>query len=79
MKYQDLFKKDVKGLQSQKTELQQELMTINAQIATKTTLQSPGRKKSIKKTIARINTLLHQRDGIEEEKPKEDDQKKENK
>ena len=61
MKIKELQKKEMKELEEQLTKLDQELLTINAQIATKTTLQSPGRKKSIRKTISRINTILSQR------------------
>ena len=60
MKIKDLQKLDNKGLEDHKEELMQELLTIRAQIATKTTLENPGRKRSIKKTISRINTLLSQ-------------------
>lgn len=61
MKIKDLQKREPKELQEQLEKLNQEILTINAQIATKTTLQNPGRKKSIRKTVSRINTILSQR------------------
>lgn len=39
-------------------ELRKELIKLNAQIATGTTPKSPGQLKQIKKTIARILTVL---------------------
>ena len=46
----------------------EELIKINAQISTGTTPKSPGQVKQIKKNIAKILTILHQ-------KPKEVDSK----
>lgn len=42
-------------------ELQKELMKLRAQIATHTTLENPGRVKSVRKMIARIYTKLNQK------------------
>jgi|TARA_Y100000310_G_C20407699_1_gene680436 ribosomal protein L29 len=70
MKIKELQKKESKELQDQLETLRQELVTINAQIATKTTLQNPGRKKSIRKTISRINTLLAQKGKVEKNESK---------
>ncbi len=39
-------------------ELKKELIKINAQIATGTTPKSPGQVRQIKKTIARILTII---------------------
>lgn len=39
-------------------ELKKELIKINAQIATGTTPKSPGQVRQIKKTIARILTVI---------------------
>lgn len=49
------------ALEKQLVELRKELIKINAQRAIKTTLDSPGRVKQLKKTIARIYTLLNQK------------------
>ena len=43
------------------SELQKELMKLRAQIATHTTLENPGRVKSVRKMIARIYTKLNQK------------------
>jgi ribosomal protein L29 len=45
-------------LESQLVELKKELIKINTQIATGTTLKSPGQVKKTKRTIARILTEL---------------------
>jgi ribosomal protein L29 len=66
MKIKEMQKLDNKDLLSHKEELEQELLTIRAQIATKTTLENPGRKRSIKKTISRINTLTSQKNRIKQ-------------
>lgn len=42
-------------------ELKKEMIKVNMQRASGTTLESPGRSKQIKKTIARIYTVLHQK------------------
>jgi ribosomal protein L29 len=41
------------------TELEQELMRLNAQRATKTTPTNPGRIKLIKRTRAKLFTMLN--------------------
>ncbi|MBU0980688.1 MAG: 50S ribosomal protein L29 [Nanoarchaeota archaeon] len=43
-------------------ELEKELMKLNAQVATGTNPKSPGQIKKIKKTIARIKTVLHEKE-----------------
>jgi len=47
-------------LKERLNQLKKELLKLNAQRAIKTTLESPGKIKSIKKTIAKINTILKQ-------------------
>lgn len=42
-------------------ELRKELIKLNAQVATGTTLKSPGQVKQTKKTIAKLLTILHER------------------
>lgn len=59
-------------------ELNKELTKAKAQIATHTTPENPGRIKEIKKTIARIYTLLNQ-PKIEEKEEVKELPKKENK
>lgn len=62
MKLKELKKQQKSELEKTLLDLQKELVKINSQISTKTTLQNPGQKKSIKKTIARIKTLLSQKE-----------------
>ena len=55
---------NIKQLQDKVVELRKELMKLNAQIRVGTTLESPGKPKLIKKTIARAYTLLTQKKHI---------------
>ena len=48
-------------LESQLSELRKELIKLNTQVATGTTLKSPGQVKKIKKNIARLLTELKQK------------------
>ena len=59
--------KNLKSLSEQErknklAELQKELMQAKAQVATGTSLKNPGQIKVIKKNIARIYTLAHQKE-----------------
>ena len=49
---------NVKALQTKLDDLKKELVRLNAQIKMGTTPENPGKIKIIKKTIARIITLL---------------------
>jgi len=42
-------------------ELRKELIKVNAQVSTGTTPKSPGQVKQIKKNIAKILTILHEK------------------
>jgi len=42
-------------------ELKKELVKINAQVAIGTTIKNPGQVKKLKKTLARILTLKHEK------------------
>lgn len=42
-------------------ELRKELIKINAQISTRTPPENPGKVKQVKKTIARMLTILHEK------------------
>ena len=55
-------------LNSRLDELRRELMKFNTEVSTGTVIKNPGQIKQIKKTIARILTIL-------KEKPKEVKQK----
>jgi len=46
-------------LDSKLEQLKKDLMKANAQISTGTPPENPGKVKLIKKTIARINFILH--------------------
>ncbi|MFP4423719.1 MAG: 50S ribosomal protein L29 [Candidatus Woesearchaeota archaeon] len=59
MKVKELHTLSEGELKDKLDEAKKELMKQNAQIATGTTPKSPGQVKQLKKTIARINTLLH--------------------
>lgn len=60
MKTKELQKMPHEELKSKLVELKKELVKQNAQIATGTTPKSPGQVKQIKKTIAKILTILNQ-------------------
>lgn len=47
-------------LESKRTELYKELMKNSAQIALGSALKNPGKVRVVRKTVARINTLLAQ-------------------
>ena len=50
-------------LESKMVELKKELMKINSQIAIGTIPKSPGKVREIKRTIAKILTLKHEKGG----------------
>ena len=58
MKAKDLRSMSESDLKSKLIELRKEMIKHNAQIATGTTPKSPGRVKEIKKTIAKILTIV---------------------
>ena len=58
MKNKDIKSKSKEELESQVQELRKELIKLNTQVATGTTLKSPGQVKKIKKNIARLLTEL---------------------
>ncbi|NTV24257.1 MAG: 50S ribosomal protein L29 [Nanoarchaeota archaeon] len=58
MKTSELKSKSNQELETQLSELQKELIKLNTQVATGTTLKSPGQVKKVKKSIARLMTQL---------------------
>ncbi len=56
----ELKRMDLQQLMEKRIELRKEMMKIGAQLSTKTTPENPGRIRAVKKTIARMNTLLAQ-------------------
>ncbi len=55
-------------LEEKLTQLKEELLKLNAQRAIGTTLENPGKIKSVKRMIAKINTTLKQEPKIKEVK-----------
>lgn len=58
MKSKDLKSMSKEKIESQLLELRRELIKLNTQVATGTTLKNPGQVKNIKKNIARLLTEL---------------------
>ncbi len=63
MKFKELKEFGTSSLGEKLQEIRKELMKENAQVATKTTPKSPGKIRELKRTIARIHTLLKQKEG----------------
>ena len=63
IKVKEMRSMNEKTLSSKLTELRNELISINAQIAMGTVPENPGRVKEIKKTIAKILTIKKQMEG----------------
>ena len=61
MKSKELQSKSKQELESQLNELRKELIKLNTQVATGTTLKNPGQVKKIKKNIARLLTELNKK------------------
>jgi ribosomal protein L29 len=59
MKSKELKSKSKEELETQLLEMRKELIKLNTQVATGTTLKSPGQVKKIKKNIARLMTQLN--------------------
>ncbi len=58
MKKKDLKKINPAELRKRIEELKKELMKYNSQVSTGAPSENPGKIRAVKKTIARINTLL---------------------
>ncbi len=59
--------KELKGLSREElhartTEMKKELLKLNVQVSTGTNPGNPGKLKQIKKNIARMKALLHQKE-----------------
>lgn len=61
MKIKEIRSMNKEDLNAKMEELRKELIKANAQIATGTTPKSPGQVKQIKKNIARILTIIHEK------------------
>ena len=58
MKVKELRLMSEPDLENKMTELQKELMKINTQVATRTVSKNPTKARQIKKTIAKILTIM---------------------
>jgi len=63
MKIKDMRQMPKEELLNKLRELKKELIKHNAQIATGTTPKSPGQVRQAKKTVAKILTLLKEKEG----------------
>lgn len=61
MKAKEIRAMNKEELEKKLGELRKELIKINAQISTGTTPKSPGHVKQIKKNIAKILTIIHEK------------------
>ncbi len=61
MKPKEIRGLDKSTLNEKKAELKKELVKMNAQVAIGTALKSPGQVREIKKTMARILTIEHEK------------------
>ncbi len=59
MKKKDLKKISPAEIGKKLDELKREMMKYNAQISTGAPSENPGRIRSVKKTIARMNLMIH--------------------
>lgn len=63
MKTKELRSLGVKDLEDKYEETRKELIKINSQIATGTSPKNPGQVRKYKKTIAKINLILQEKEG----------------
>lgn len=61
MKIKEIRSMNKEDLKAKLEELKKELVKANAQISTGTTPKSPGHVRQIKKSIAKILTILHEK------------------
>lgn len=62
MKTKDFRSMSILELRDKLAELQKELIKLNAQIATKTALKNPSEVKNVKKGIAKIKSLISEKE-----------------
>ena len=62
MKYKEISLMNEESLKIKIEELNTELIKVNAEVATGTTIKNPMQIKEIKKTIARIKTSIKQKE-----------------
>ena len=61
MKSKEIRSLDKTAIDEKVLELKKELVKMNAQVAIGTALKNPGQVREVKKTIARILTIEHER------------------
>lgn len=61
MKNKEIRSMDKESLKTKLSELKKELIKINAQVAIGTTPKSPGQVKALKKTVAKIMTIMNEK------------------
>jgi len=64
MKAKEMREMNVQQLNEKLEEMQKELVKLNAQVATGTNPKNPSQIKNIKKNIARILTLINEKERI---------------
>ena len=62
MKFKELKLMSEADLKEKSNEIRKDLMKLNSQVAMGTIIKNPGQIKGIKKTIARIKTILKTKD-----------------
>lgn len=65
IKINEIKQMDEKSISDKLSELRNELISINAQVAMGTLPENPGRIKEIKKTIAKILTIKRIKEGTD--------------
>ena len=63
IKIKELKKLNNSELQSKLLEMKKDLIKVNAQVAAGTVPENPGNVRNIKKTVARIHTILKEKEG----------------
>ena len=61
LKARELRKMTIEQLESKFLDVRKDLLKVNAQIASGTVPENPGNVKNMKKTSARILTVIHQK------------------
>ncbi len=62
MKIKDIRAKPTEELKKQMSDAEMELVKLNAQVASGTTIKSPGKIRQLKRTRAKILTILKERE-----------------
>ena len=71
MKAKEIRSTDKISINEKILEMKKELVKINAQVATGSTIKSPGQVRKIKKTLARIITIQQEKNKAKRKKEEE--------